>query len=174
MDGMRMWGAVVIVALTAFGVDTPEARAQSSQVKAPEVQAEQMERQAAQMLDDIDNVKKAAKLYRNAAELRGSHPDAVHSLVMAGTLAFYHGDERQSVRDLTKAGDTALEWGDVVAAAKAFLDAAWVANKDGEGQTAIDLVHRAQRLSQSPLIAQAERREIEARIVAQQQQVPQQ
>lgn len=173
MKGTRMWGVAAIVALAAVGVDTGEARAQAAQLKDTEIQAQQLEREAYQLLNDIRHNRRASNLFRKAADVRGSDLASVEDLMMAGRLSFYDGREGQAIQDLTRAGETALEWGDVVAAATAFLDAAWVAHHDDRGTTAHNLVVRAQKLSQSPLIAQAARRDIEARIAAQQQQ-PQQ
>ena len=55
-------------------------------------------------------------------------------------------------RALEAAGQRALAIGDVIVAANAFADAAWVAESDGRNARALDLVSRARLLANSPLI----------------------
>lgn len=49
-------------------------------------------------------------------------------------------------------GELALEYGDLTTATGSFLDAAWIAQRRGQGTVARNLVSRARRLAHSPLI----------------------
>ena len=150
--------AAVAMALSATAV--------AAQTPAGEDPAE-LEAQARDYLGDMQRWGRAADLYRQAADLRApSDPVAVANLKTAARLEFYNGSEKQALRDLEYAGQRALAIGDVVAAANAFVDAAWVAGTDGQGREARALVERAQLLALSPLISREDRTEIEKRLPA--------
>lgn len=117
----------------------------------------EIEQQARAATQTSTNWWKASILYRRAAELRAEEPVAAEHYRMAGLLAYYARHTGTAVEDLTRAGEAALAWGDVAFAAKAFLDAAWVANRDGDGAQALALVRRGERLAHSPLLARADR-----------------
>lgn len=117
-------------------------------------------RQASENLQAWDA---AHELYRKAAELFGNTPEAADAWARAGLFAFYGEDNRAS-RDFRKAGEIAMEHGRVAFAAKAFLDGAWVANRSGMKQTAYDLAVRGERLSRSPLLAEADRARLQSRL----------
>lgn len=123
-----------------------------------------LEAKAEQYLPDRGKWNQAAELYRQAAALRPAGDAlAIADLKSAARLAFYRGKDRQAIRDLEKAGQRALDIGDVVAAANAFADAAWIAGKDGNGARAKALMERAQLLALSPLISPTDRAELESR-----------
>jgi hypothetical protein len=126
---------------------------------------EALEARAEAYLGDMEKWDDAAELYRRAAELRGpADLVSVANLKSAARLEFYQGSETRAQRDLEDAGEQALAMGDVVAAANAFVDAAWIAGTAGRGQEARTLAHRAQLLIHSPLITQADRSEIASRL----------
>ena len=162
MSGLSTVGrvalAMVVAAFSATAVS-----AQSFQVEDPA----ELEERAEGYLDEMDRWGRAADLYRQAAELRDAgDPVAISNLKTAARLEFYNGSERQALRDLEYAAQRALAIGDVVTAANAFVDAAWVAGSDGHGQEARALVERAQLLALSPLISSEDRSEIENRLPA--------
>jgi hypothetical protein len=130
----------------------------------PDVEASEVERQAHEATGEIDNWGKASRLYRRAAHLRDDDPSAAKNYRMAGLLAFYSGHESDAVDDLTRAAETALEWGDLGSAARSFLDAAWVAESDGHDADAFLLAQRAERLARSPLLAAQDRADLLRRI----------
>ncbi len=105
----------------------------------------------------------AAKLYRKAAELYATDPEAADAWAEAGRMAYYAGDNRAG-DDLRRAGESALAYGRVGFAARSFLDAAWLAREDGLHRTALDLATRASQLARSPRLAAAERAELERRL----------
>jgi hypothetical protein len=151
----RLAAALLFTAISAVGLS-----AQQSQASPAE-----LEQQAEAYLQDLDNWKHAADLYRQAAELRGAGDAvAVQDLETAARLEFYQGSGRQAVRDLEAAGQRALGVGDIFSAAKAFVDAAWVAGRDGQSIRARELIQTVQLLAQSPLLSSTERTHIEGRL----------
>ena len=169
MDGgmmMKTWTRGVGVALAAVAMSAGVA---SAQYAAPaevgtEVEAIELERRAHEATSEIRDWGKASRLYRRAAELRGDDPAAAKHYRMAGLLAYYSGHESDAVDDLTRAGESALEWGDLRSAARSFLDAAWVAGSDGHESDAFLLAQRAERLARSPLLAAQDRADLLRRI----------
>ena len=123
-----------------------------------------LEMDARDYLGDLSKWDRAAKLFRRAAELRPEgDPTATEDLMYAARLSFYDGNERQAIRDFEAAGQRALAMGDVLLAANAFTDAAWIAQHRGYGERAYVLLGRAQLLSNSPLIAEEQRAHLRAR-----------
>ncbi len=121
-------------------------------------------RQAEAALADHQDWGKAAVLYAKAAELQTDDPDAARSWRMSGLLAYYAGREGRAVDALEKSAETALAWGDVASAARSYLDAAWVARRDGNARRTLDLAQRGERLASSPLLERSERAELMSRI----------
>lgn len=156
------------MAVLVTGLVAGEARAQSMTTtgddEARVERAQALEAAAKEAAEVRAAFREASRLYRQAAEVRGDQPEAAQSLMMAGALAYYVGSKGQAITDLTRAGELALAWGDVVTAAQAFLDASWVAAKEGRERDALELGRRAERLSASPLIQRQERGAILNRI----------
>lgn len=171
MKKHTQWGFAALAAL-AVGASGIEAQAASPVIDEAErvALAEYLEDQAVEASQDLKSFKKASSLYREAAETLGDHPDAAEHLVQAARLAYYTGDERQAIQDFRAAGEQALAWGDVLIAAQSFLDAAWVAAEEDRGAEAVELAHRAEKLSSSPLIQRQERASLMSRIADFQQQ----
>ena len=162
MIGMRKGCAAAIVAISAL--TAVPATAQTT-YKADGIKAAELESQAQHLTNDIRGFKSAASLYRKAASLRvEGDPQGIRDLIKAGRLHFYVGKAGHATNDLANAGRIALQFGDVVTAAQAYLDAAYAADADGNRAKALDLATRAQRLAQSPLIDAAERAALLARI----------
>lgn len=140
------------LAVLALAVAAPLA-AQSGDTPIGEI--EKIEANAAKQLTDGGNWSRAASLFRRAAGLRPAGDEvAVKDLLRAGRIAFYEGNERQSMRDFEAAGERALSRGDVIVAANAFADAAWVAEVDGNPVKAKEFLARAQVLTISPLLGE--------------------
>lgn len=165
---MTKWSGGAVVALMAAGLLVGDAQAQAVSVVGDEEarveKAQALEVAAKEAAEVRAAFREASRMYRQAAEIRGDQPEAAHSLMMAGALAYYVGSKGQAITDLTQAGELALAWGDVVTAAQAFLDASWVAAKEGRERDALELGRRAERLSASPLIQRQERGAILGRI----------
>lgn len=171
---MKMHTRWTLTALAVLLVAAPGLEAQSAAPATDEAKrvalAEKLEQQARDASADMETFGKASSLYREAAETLGDHPDAADHLVHAGRLAYYTGDRGRAIEDFRAAGEQALEWGDVLVAAQAFLDAAWVAAEEERGTEARELAQRAERLSSSPLIQRQERASLLSRIADLQQQ----
>ena len=69
------------------------------------------------------------------------------------------------VSDLESLADRALSEGDVLTAAQALADAAWIANEEGMGGKTLTLSERARKLAMSPLISDEQREALEERFV---------
>lgn len=163
---MKTWTRGVGVALAAMvmsaGVASAQYAAPAETGTDPEVT--ELERRAQEATSEFEDWGKASRLYRRAAELRDGDPSAASHFRLAGLLAYYSGHESDAVDDLRRAGETALEWGDLRSAARSFLDAAWVAKADGDGADAFQLAQRAERLARSPLLEAQDRAALLRRI----------
>jgi hypothetical protein len=162
------WAGAAAVALLMATFGAGNLQAQTSTTSTDEgdriAKAEKLESEARDAASDRESFGDAIRLYREAADLRGDDPGAIADLIMAGKLAYYVGHKGQAVDHLARAGEIALEWGDVLTAAQSFLDAAWVADREGDDAEAYELGRRAEKLSASPLIQRQERVSILNRI----------
>lgn len=159
---MRKGFAAAIVAISVF--TAVPATAQTT-YKADGLKAVELESQARQLTTNVRGFSSAASLYRKAASLRvEGDPQGIRDLIQAGRLYFYVGKTGRATDSLASAGRIAIQFGDVVTAAQAYLDAAYAADANGDRTKAFDLATRAQKLAQSPLIDAAERSALLARI----------
>jgi hypothetical protein len=107
----------------------------------------------------------AARLHRRSAELRAvGDPLAVRCLTEAAALAYATGDRSRARSDMAGAAGQALARGDLRAAADAYLDAAWIAQEQGNAGQVWEWGHRAELLAASPLLGVADREAILRRI----------
>ncbi len=140
------------MAATLVAASAAAASAQTT-ANVPVSEIETLEMKAHEHMQELGDWGRAATLFRRAAELRpSSDPAGVDDLLQAARLSYYHGDKGDAVRDFEAAGQRALALGDVIAAANAFVDGAWVADENGRGAKALDLVDRARLLANSPLM----------------------
>lgn len=147
------WAAVAALALGAGSVSAQF----SGMVGSDEaVDAAAIEEQARQAMEDRSEWGQASILFRQAADLRTDDPIAADNYRWAGLLAFYAGREGRAIDDLTRAAETALAWGDVSAAARSFLDAAWIAHREGDDARTLELARKGERLAHSPLLSRGE------------------
>ena len=108
---------------------------------------------------------KAAKLHERSAALRDeSDPQAATCLRSAAFLRYYAGSRRASADLMEKAADRAAGIGDVARAADSYIDAAYIAQELKDVSRARELAHRAELLSNSPLITDVQRAALRARI----------
>ena len=156
--------AAFLVTVVAGSASAQTATSTVTDTDAPISRIEAIEIDALGHLANLSAWDRAAKLFRRAAELRPEgDPTATENLIYAARLSFYEGDTRQAVRDFEAAGQRALAMGDVLVAANAFADAAWVAHNRGSGERALGLLSRARLLANSPLIAESERLHLRSR-----------
>lgn len=135
-------------------------------ISSPERAAE-LEARAWEMRDQVNQRKRSARLFRQAADLRDdSDPMKVQSLRDASHMNFYAGRTSQALSDAAEAAQLALRQGDVVAAAHVHTDAAWLALEMGDRVTAEQHLADARLLAASPLLAQAQRADLMIRLAA--------
>lgn len=163
---MTISRTTVLTALSALALAAPLSAA--AQVDGPENferarEIREMAFELSQNIDDVDEFGETAELYREAAELFGESAEAAEAWALAGQFAYYDRDDR-SVEYFERAAEIATSYGDVVVAARAYLDGAWVANQHGQGGLAIEMADRGQRLAESPLLTDAERSELARRV----------
>ena len=108
----------------------------------------------------------AASLYvRAGGEYAPNDPAGVEAFRMAGRLFTYVGELGRGRDAMEKAAERALETGDVVTAANAYADAAFIAAQDNSKRTA-DLARRVIWLADSDKVPAQLREEIRYRIGA--------
>jgi hypothetical protein len=107
----------------------------------------------------------AARLYREAAELREDDDEVkVHNLRMATRMAHYAGRQREALENAEAAGRLALRRGELVEAGQALADAAYLAHVTGNRDRAHALSEEVRLLAGSPLLAAADREHLLRRI----------
>ena len=127
--------------------------------------ADSLHRAALGLADYPRRYEKAARMHLRSASMRGpTDAQAVECLEMAGLLFYFTGDLEDSQQALTAEGDRALARGDVVSAAKAFVDAGLVARERLRPDDVTTLGERAEVLASSPLLTAEQRRAITSRI----------
>ena len=127
--------------------------------------AEQLEAEAMEALRRTSGVRKAASLFRKAAELRPEgDPIAIFDLGRAGQLSFYSNDLKTARRTLLDAAEAAIQTGDVVAGANALIDVVHIAAELRDPQTAFESYERARLLTGSPLLSSNQRDQLNYRL----------
>jgi hypothetical protein len=107
----------------------------------------------------------AARLHKQSASLRNANdPEAVQSLAMAAHLFGYGNRTLEARRTMEQAADRALAMGDVVHAAKAYVEATFFADKLNNQGEMDRLGRKALLLARSPLLTADERTNIIKRI----------
>ncbi len=177
---------VVPAALLALGISAADGEAATSAPFTPHLQggsallttasfpalatpdtgeAERIEAQADALKDRVDRRARAARLYRQAADLRpADDPQRVTNLRHASRMNYYAGRTAAAIRDAHDASQAALRQGDLMEAAHAYLDAAWLAAGEGQGERAEAWIEEARLLASSPLLAVAQQEEILGRM----------
>ncbi|HEU4565003.1 MAG TPA: hypothetical protein VFS05_10160 [Gemmatimonadaceae bacterium] len=154
--------ATALAALAAFGApDRAVAQVDTIVITEHASKATKMEQQAEALRSHPRRWYEAARLYVRAAGLRGgSDPRATKDLQQAAHLYFALNELDSASTAMRRAGDAAMARGDVVLAADAYLNAAWVAGRDGDAPAMHDFLDRARALASSPLLTSDQRRSI--------------
>src|SRR5262245_54804376 len=163
---MAVSSAVFLVLLSASGVAAQETGIQVA-VVAPQKngQDDRIKREAEALYSQPSRFYRAAKLHEQEAATRiVSDPLRVEALASAARLYTYSGQAQKGCTLMTKAARQALGRGDVARAAHAFIDAAFMAMREGDRQLVDDLTHEAAMLALSPLLSVADRVAIQRRI----------
>jgi hypothetical protein len=108
----------------------------------------------------------AARLHRASAALRAPEDTLGYRCYWeAGHLSYGTNDLANARSSMAMAGEQALARGDVLKAAQAFADAAWLANMDHKTKDVYSFGRKAEILAESPLISREQRETILARFV---------
>lgn len=107
----------------------------------------------------------AALAYKDAARYRAAtDPTAVGDLILAGHLLNAAGQPQEALATLEEGAERARSLGDVVRAAKVYLDAAFVADALDRGDDVQRLGTSAEMLASSPLLSDEQRKDILRRV----------
>lgn len=129
------------------------------------LRADSLHSEALRLQQEPGRALEAARLYKDEAKLRmRDDPSAVDNLLLASQLMYISNRPLEARRTLEEAGDRALGAGDVPRAALAFIEAAFIADKEGNKAETQRLGHRAEMLSVSELLTDQQRQEIMRRI----------
>src|SRR5215813_5689267 len=93
------------------------------------VKAEQLQQQANLLHADPARASESARLHKQSAHLRSAgDPEAVESLALAAHLYSYAGRPQAARQTMEEAAERALSMGNVLRAARAYVDAAFFAD----------------------------------------------
>jgi len=127
--------------------------------------AQELEARAWALRDLLDRRSKAAELYQDAAALRPDHdPKKVQNLREASRMHFYGDRADRAVQVAAEAARAALRQGDIMEAADAYVDAAWLSGRLGDATRTAEYLEEARLLKNSPLLADAQREGILRRL----------
>lgn len=108
----------------------------------------------------------AASLHRQSAGLRSAEDTlGYRCLTVAAHLSFASKDLSSAQSDMIAAAEQALGRGDIVRAAHAYADAAWVAKERKRPEQVFKLGRQAEVLASSPLLDSKQRSAIKGRFV---------
>lgn len=128
--------------------------------------ADSLHKAAVIMAETTYRWRDAASLHRQSAGIRTPEDTmAYHCLATAAHLSFAAKDLAGAQRDMTAAAERAMARGDVVSAAHALADAAWVAKERKHPEQVWKLGRQAEVLASSPLLSSKQRVAILGRFV---------
>jgi hypothetical protein len=165
---MRTKTFIAIAIVSALA--TVPARVQSQTATTPEqisklAHALELEQRAKELHADPTRASEAARLHRQSAHLRSANdPEAVESLAMAAHLFSYAQRPLAARNTMEEAADRALAMGDVFRAARAYVEAAFLADKQQDRAETTRLGRKALLLAGSTRITAEERASIIKRI----------
>jgi hypothetical protein len=158
---------LIAAALTLFASAAAHAQSDIAVVAmpAPATTANDLHARAVSLYTQPHRYREAAALLMQASSLRASHDaTSVRDLLDAGRLFANAQDNRAARAAFESAAERALVFGLLVTAANAYLDAAFVAIRQQDGDAVRTLTASAERLANSTHIDAAQRREIMLRI----------
>ncbi|HEU4628584.1 MAG TPA: hypothetical protein VFS08_02535 [Gemmatimonadaceae bacterium] len=116
--------------------------------------------------DSLNQLRKASRLHEQSADLRPAEdPQAFECLRQAALLRYYSGDRRGAIGLMERAAQLAADRGDVITAARSFSTAAIMAHETKQPARAWTLGVRAELLTASPLLTEAQRLALRSEIV---------
>ena len=129
------------------------------------VEADALDRQAAERYGTPREWRTAARLHERAAALRGpADASASESLEMAAHLYRAAGDLGKARSAMERAASHAAARGDVVTAANAYVDAGLLALENGRDDQVATLARKAETIAYSPLLSELQRATIMNRV----------
>jgi hypothetical protein len=127
--------------------------------------ADSLHEEALRAQEEVENWERAGALFMEEADLRAADdPGAVDLMIVAANLFRAAGLTMRATQALSAAGSHAEASGDLMRAARAYLDAAYVAQLEGDDRALRDFVGKADALAESPLLSDGERAQIRRRI----------
>jgi len=171
-----MWTAgrltgTILAALTLAALPLSRAHAQQNAPLDPTGlnvdagRAATLRAQATAIFSDRTRYGQAAELLQQSSALTPvEDPARADDLRVAANLLYYTGAVSEAQDVMIQAAEAALARGDVVTAANAFLDAAWLAAMRHGTSQARDLASRALHLAASPYLTNDQREAIRKRI----------
>jgi hypothetical protein len=130
------------------------------------LRADQLDEQAQEIeRTDWSQLKKAAGLREQAADLRTlADPKAVASLYWAARDRYYSDDRLAGRRLMEESAERAIGIGDVVGAATALTEAAYIAAELKDVERTRRFATRARLLALSPVLTDEQRSQLRARL----------
>ena len=127
--------------------------------------ADELHLEAIALYETPERWAEAARLHELAASKLNSH-DARNFAAYdrAARLYFYAGEYAKARQNMERAAAVAIATGDLVTAAHAYIDAAFITLWEGRSGEQGQLTREAERLSASELVGDAEREQILVRI----------
>lgn len=145
-------------ALTLALAASASAQAIAPAVDPKDQQADQMHARALAMHANPDRLQEAARLHRFEAKLRKEGDKrAFDCLSLASYLLIYSGRLKDARYVMEQAAQEATKRGDVLQAAQAYVEAAFIAEKQKKYSDVIKLADRARELSRAPGMTVAQR-----------------
>jgi collagenase-like PrtC family protease len=128
--------------------------------------AEKLDAQA-QTLEDNDwsQLEKAASLREKAARLRtADDPAGTVSLYWAARDRYYSGSQKEARELMEQAAERALAMGDVLNAATAYTEAAYISADLKDGTRMREFAGKARLLASSPMLNDGQREQLRTRL----------
>ena len=155
-------------ALAVFALPT-SARAQLLEpirITESRQKAEKLDAQASAIEDnDWSQLEKAASLREKAALLRtADDPAGTVSLYWAARDRYYSGNQKAARALMEQAADRALAMGDVLNAATAYTEAAYISADLKDGSRMRELAGKARLLASSPMLSDDQRDQLRTRL----------
>ncbi len=165
MRTKKQRGSALLAALASLAVAWPASAQDGAEGSSPAVAVGAIV-EVASVLDDRSSWRAAASaLVADASGRAVGEPEALEWLGTAALIYLHIGYPDTAYELMLEVAEDAAAVGNVVTAAHAQIDAAWLAGAQGRVPEALELAERALMLSGSPLLGDAERSAILVRIV---------
>jgi hypothetical protein len=158
-------GALIVTIALPSGTRA-QAALEPIRVTESRVRADQLDQEARAIEQtDWSELKKAASLREKAADLRTlADPKGVESLYWAARDRYYTDDRHAARRLMEQSAERAIGIGDVVGAATALTEAAYIAAELKDVERTRTLATRARLLALSPVLTEEQRTQLRARL----------